>query len=90
MAGRLQECEYTDQGPALTQVLEDEVARLEARIRELEHPTDNLPVTLHNPHAAYFEAQTRRTSRSDVRNQPNGLRKTIFSSIIVYIEPKRV
>ncbi|TDL21883.1 hypothetical protein BD410DRAFT_282953 [Rickenella mellea] len=71
MAGRLQECEYTDQGPALTQVLEDEVDRLKARIYDLEHPTDNLPVTLHNPHAAYLEAQTRRTSRPDIRNQPN-------------------
>ncbi|TDL17185.1 hypothetical protein BD410DRAFT_901603 [Rickenella mellea] len=65
MAGRLQGCEYTDRGPAMTQFLEDEVSKLETRINELENPGHNLP------HGADFEAQSRRTSRLDVRSRPN-------------------
>ncbi|KZT68936.1 hypothetical protein DAEQUDRAFT_765942 [Daedalea quercina L-15889] len=48
------DCEYTD-GPTRspTQLLEDNIARLEARIYELEHPESVAPsVTLHDPHTA--------------------------------------
>ncbi|KAJ7647952.1 hypothetical protein FB45DRAFT_998840 [Roridomyces roridus] len=47
------DCEYQD-GPSRsrTKVLEDTVARLEARLQELEHPEDNTPpVTLYDPYA---------------------------------------
>lgn len=73
MAGRLQECEYTDRVPAMTSFLEDEVTKLEARINDLEQPRDNMA---HNPHAADFQAQSRRTSRSDGR--PNDRRKSLL------------
>ncbi|KAJ7099277.1 hypothetical protein B0H15DRAFT_796964 [Mycena belliarum] len=46
------DCEYSD-GPARsrTKALEDTVARLEARLHELEHPEDSTPaVTLHDPY----------------------------------------
>ncbi|KAJ7165539.1 hypothetical protein C8R43DRAFT_1164857 [Mycena crocata] len=49
------ECEYSD-GPARsrTKALEDTVARLEARLHELEHPEDSTPsVTLYDPYTQY-------------------------------------
>ncbi|KAH9918952.1 uncharacterized protein B0H18DRAFT_1120056 [Fomitopsis serialis] len=52
------DCEYTD-GPTRspTQLLEDNVARLEARIYELEHPESVAPsVTLHDPRTATAQA----------------------------------
>ncbi|KAI0671826.1 hypothetical protein C8Q78DRAFT_1031033 [Trametes maxima] len=47
------DCEYTDgPGPSPTQVLEDQIARLESRIRELEHPELVMPSVTLNPAAA--------------------------------------
>ncbi|KAJ7182141.1 hypothetical protein C8R46DRAFT_985255 [Mycena filopes] len=44
------ECGYSNK-PSRTQVLEDEVQRLQARLRELEHPEESTPsVTLHDPY----------------------------------------
>ncbi|KLO16068.1 hypothetical protein SCHPADRAFT_870268 [Schizopora paradoxa] len=50
--GRQEDCEYTDnQGRTRTQVLEENVARLQARIQELENPdTTAPPVLLHDPY----------------------------------------
>ena len=52
--GRLDDCEYTDtQGRTRTQILEENVARLQARIQELENPEEaSAPVLLHDPYAA--------------------------------------
>ncbi|PCH45038.1 hypothetical protein WOLCODRAFT_91112 [Wolfiporia cocos MD-104 SS10] len=51
------DCEYTDgttRSP--TQVLEDNIVSLEARIHELEHPETVAPsVTLHDPHATMLQ-----------------------------------
>ncbi|KAI0775118.1 hypothetical protein BD413DRAFT_653678 [Trametes elegans] len=47
------DCEYTDgPGPSPTQVLEEQITRLESRIRELEHPESVSPSVTLNP-AAY-------------------------------------
>ncbi|KAE9400608.1 hypothetical protein BT96DRAFT_975287 [Gymnopus androsaceus JB14] len=45
-------CEYADGGRTHTQMLEDNVARLEARIRELEEPDDENAVRLHLPYTS--------------------------------------
>ncbi|KAJ3919676.1 Zn(2)-Cys(6) binuclear cluster domain-containing protein [Lentinula edodes] len=43
-------CEYADSGRTRTQMLEDNISRLEARIRELEEPDDENAVRLHLPY----------------------------------------
>ncbi|KIK70720.1 hypothetical protein GYMLUDRAFT_254049, partial [Collybiopsis luxurians FD-317 M1] len=45
-------CEYADGGRTRTQMLEDNIARLEARIRELEEPDDENAVRLHLPYTS--------------------------------------
>ncbi|KAF5328359.1 hypothetical protein D9619_013286 [Psilocybe cf. subviscida] len=52
-AGRLEDCEYTSGHEKSTvQILEENITRLEARIRELQNPElNNAPVTLHQPYA---------------------------------------
>ena len=52
------ECEYTDGGPTASQLLEQNVAHLEARIRELEGRTSE-SITLHDPHAAFSQSRSR-------------------------------
>lgn len=51
-SSRIEDCEYTDaQGRSRTQLLEENIARLESRIRELENPEENIStVTLHDPY----------------------------------------
>lgn len=44
-------CEYADGGRTHTQLLEDNIAKLEARIRELEEPADENAVRLHLPYS---------------------------------------
>ncbi|KAJ7451627.1 Zn(2)-Cys(6) binuclear cluster domain-containing protein [Mycena latifolia] len=47
-----QDCEYADDGPTRTQILEEQIAILEARIEELEKPKERRStLTLHNPYA---------------------------------------
>ncbi|KZP28644.1 hypothetical protein FIBSPDRAFT_927429 [Athelia psychrophila] len=48
------DCEYTDaQGRSRTQLLEENISRLESRIRELENPETGTPnVVLHNPYSS--------------------------------------
>lgn len=50
-AGRPGDCEYTDaQGRSRTTILEERIAVLEARIRELEDPdSSDSPILLHDP-----------------------------------------
>ncbi|KAJ3795906.1 Zn(2)-Cys(6) binuclear cluster domain-containing protein [Lentinula aff. detonsa] len=43
-------CEYADSGRTRTQMLEDNISRLEARIRELEEPNDEDAVRLYAPY----------------------------------------
>ncbi|THH33327.1 hypothetical protein EUX98_g840 [Antrodiella citrinella] len=52
------ECEYTDGGLTASQLLEQNVAHLEARIRELEGRSSE-SVTLHDPHAAFSQSRHR-------------------------------
>ncbi|KAG6896393.1 hypothetical protein C0992_008602 [Termitomyces sp. T32_za158] len=49
------DCEYADgPGKSRTKVLEDTVSRLEARLRDLEHPEESTPsVALHDPYSLY-------------------------------------
>ena len=55
-ANREVDCEYTDgPGPSPTQVLEEQITRLEARIRELEHPELLSPSITLNPTGAAMQ-----------------------------------
>ncbi|KAI0291628.1 hypothetical protein B0F90DRAFT_1671458 [Multifurca ochricompacta] len=58
-ANRSEDCEYTDgQSRTRTQILEDTIAQLEARIQELEHPNSAPPsVILRDPHSTFYQAQ---------------------------------
>ncbi|KAI9437432.1 hypothetical protein H4582DRAFT_2057807 [Lactarius indigo] len=58
-ANRPDDCEYTDgQGRTRTQMLEDTIAQLEARIQDLENPSGNPgSVMLHDPRSTYFQTQ---------------------------------
>ncbi|KAG1809617.1 uncharacterized protein BJ212DRAFT_1484318 [Suillus subaureus] len=51
---RLDDCEYTDgQGRSRTHMLEQDIARLKARVQELEHPENSTPVVaLHHPYSS--------------------------------------
>lgn len=53
------ECDYTDvQGRSRTRALEDTIARLETRIKELERPQDFTPsVSLHDPYNNQIQLQ---------------------------------
>lgn len=55
---RAEDCEYTDtQGRTRTQILEENVALLQARIDELESPGRNLhSIVLHDPYQRYQSA----------------------------------
>ncbi|KAF5344291.1 hypothetical protein D9758_012320 [Tetrapyrgos nigripes] len=52
-------CEYADAGRTRAQMLEENISRLEARIRELEEPLDENSVKLHSP---YVQIQGRSSS----------------------------
>ncbi|KAH9033705.1 hypothetical protein EDB83DRAFT_2417663 [Lactarius deliciosus] len=58
-ANRPDDCEYTDgHGRSRTQMLEETIARLEARIEELENPNSNPgSVMLHDPRSAFFQTK---------------------------------
>ncbi|KAG2340510.1 hypothetical protein BDR05DRAFT_966774 [Suillus weaverae] len=51
---RPDDCEYTDgQGRSRTHMLEQDIARLQARVQELEHPEHTTPaVALHHPYSS--------------------------------------
>ncbi|KII91885.1 hypothetical protein PLICRDRAFT_38761 [Plicaturopsis crispa FD-325 SS-3] len=53
-ANRNEDCEYTDgQGRSRTQLLEEDIARLEARVQELEHPEEpQESITLFDPYGS--------------------------------------
>ena len=55
-ANRTDDCEYTDnQGRTRTQVLEETLERLQARLQELENPEDAQPILLVEPYRAREE-----------------------------------
>ena len=55
-AERAEDCEYLDgPGPTQNQLLEGEIARLEGQIARLS--AGSAPVTLHDPYAAWYQAQ---------------------------------
>ncbi|KAA1475082.1 hypothetical protein DENSPDRAFT_841812 [Dentipellis sp. KUC8613] len=58
-ANRPDDCEYTDgQGRTRTQILEENIAHLEARIQELENPDSaQAPIMLHNPHSPSYQSR---------------------------------
>ncbi|KAH8107326.1 hypothetical protein DFH11DRAFT_1863409 [Phellopilus nigrolimitatus] len=70
---RAGDCEYTDrQGPTHTQVLEENVALLQARIRELEAPDfSNRPILLHDPYKTYRQAGSSTTLGASSRSMPS-------------------
>ncbi|EKM50062.1 uncharacterized protein PHACADRAFT_213827 [Phanerochaete carnosa HHB-10118-sp] len=75
------DCEYTDEGPTVSQVLEQNVTILEARIRALEG--DAASVTLHNPHAAHPHNQPAGQATGPGSPQLNSSQKIIQSFVNV-------
>lgn len=72
------ECEYTDAGPTPSQVLERNVADLEARIRALESRTSDT-VTLTDPHAAYRGATGQASAgRPTLRYSENPVEQRLY------------
>ncbi|KZT10443.1 uncharacterized protein LAESUDRAFT_425502 [Laetiporus sulphureus 93-53] len=71
-SNRESDCEYTDgPTPSPTQVLEDNISRLEARIYELEHPEMVTPsVTLYDPRSAPPVAGPSSVSACQAQNMP--------------------
>ncbi|KAE9404348.1 hypothetical protein BT96DRAFT_955643 [Gymnopus androsaceus JB14] len=61
-------CEYGDSGRTHIQVLEDNIARLEERIRELEEPDDENAVRLHLPYTVSVASQDPSTASSLIRS----------------------
>lgn len=51
------DCEYTDTGPTASQILEQNVAHLEARIKELTEGHSSGSIILQSPQAIYTAAQ---------------------------------
>ncbi|KAI0676078.1 hypothetical protein C8Q78DRAFT_1104482 [Trametes maxima] len=61
---RAEDCEYLDgPGPTQNQLLEGEIIRLEGRIAELS--AGSAPLTLHDPYAAWHQAQRTAQSNND-------------------------
>ncbi|KAJ7022556.1 hypothetical protein C8F04DRAFT_1137677 [Mycena alexandri] len=53
IGGGLQDCEYTETGPAQSQILQEQIAILESRIQELEQPkATRKSIGLQNPYTA--------------------------------------
>ncbi|KAJ7735726.1 Zn(2)-Cys(6) binuclear cluster domain-containing protein [Mycena metata] len=53
VGGGLQDCEYTERGPAQSQILQEQISILESRIRDMERPRDmRMSVGLQNPYPA--------------------------------------
>lgn len=81
----MDECEYTDVGRSRTQILEENISHLEARIKELENPGDgpSSSVHLHDPYIGALRvespglssslAQTAQASGSSASNPVPGL-----------------
>ena len=60
-ANKIDDCEYTDnQGRTRTQMLEEDIARLEARLQELEGGP-NPSLSLHDPYASSASSSMART-----------------------------
>ncbi|KAJ7060881.1 hypothetical protein C8F01DRAFT_1141166 [Mycena amicta] len=71
LRGGLHDCEYTERGPAQSQMLEEKISILQSRIQEMENPMQQRSsVGLHSP---YYPEQSRQRSVS-----PDRLR--LFSS----------
>ncbi|KAI0091627.1 hypothetical protein BDY19DRAFT_931436 [Irpex rosettiformis] len=60
MRSNILDCEYTDEGLTASQILEQNISALEARIRQLEG--DPGSITLHDPHLQGSVSQTRGVS----------------------------
>lgn len=78
-ADRSEDCEYTDgPGPTQTQMLEQEVDRLQGRIAELENSTAS-PLTLHDPYANFH-------STSQALSQPGSLSVADAKELYVMVD----
>lgn len=67
------DCEYSD-GPvrSKTKILEETIARLEARLRDIEHPEETTPsVTLHDPYQPYRQIQETPSPDSPSQGDPS-------------------
>lgn len=74
------DCEYTDAGPTVSQVLEQNVSHLEARIRALEG--DAASVTLHNPHAGQLARHQSAGQATGPRTQQLSPSQRIIQSFV--------
>ena len=71
--GRADDCEYPSdvQGLTRTQLLEENIAILEARIREMENPEESTSIRLHD-----YQGNVASGSGSSSGQSPNGISKT--------------
>lgn len=74
-AGRVEDCEYTSGHEKSTvQILEENITRLEARIRELQNPElTNAPVTLHQPYGASPRPLTPQVQSASTPSRPTAV-----------------
>ncbi|KAI0266969.1 hypothetical protein BC834DRAFT_871888 [Gloeopeniophorella convolvens] len=80
-ANRPDDCEYTDgQGRTRTQMLEDTISQLEARVQELENPDGTSPsVMLHDPRSVFLQTQQSPPPGPSLRSSPLFSPMTEFS-----------
>ncbi|KAJ7790507.1 hypothetical protein B0H14DRAFT_2625944 [Mycena olivaceomarginata] len=83
-----QDCEYADDGPTRTQMLEEQIAILEARIEELEKPTQlRTTLVLYNPYAGERRAISLPSSSRGGSSLPSPSHVTRFRIDIWHIKP---
>lgn len=72
------DCEYTDNGPTASQILEENVSELEARIRAIQGGP--APIVLHNPHDTY-EARRRNSVGQNISPETVGTSQLMYVTL---------
>lgn len=67
------DCQYADSGPTRTQMLEEDVAFLQARVRELEGRGDDHNSLFHNPYVDSLQHERRTYSMPALPHQADDL-----------------
>ncbi|KAJ7266989.1 hypothetical protein B0H12DRAFT_1099064 [Mycena haematopus] len=84
IGGSLHDCEYTETGPAQSQVLEEQISIIESRIRDLEKPSERTSVALLNP---YYPSHLGESSFDEFAAGPS---TSISQRDLIFLEPANV